>query len=276
MNAFPNSEYCSKELGFSYICAVSNGANASVAHVDKDWFSVFLLLNGSVDYVIEGNVVHMNPHDVILVGNNELHYSVVKNGEPCNYILLMLNLEFFIKNNCGDFDDMVFNRALGRDNVIAAEKVLSSGIFDIFKRLDSYINEKPVCLTVVNSVIVELLYNLNRQVKKSNNANYKHEKIKNILTYINSNLNNEDLSLDDISSKFFMTKQHLCKTFKENTGITVNKYIAYKRIVVARELYLKGEPLSQACIKAGFNDYSVFYRAYSKIMHEPPRKSLSK
>ncbi len=275
MNTVFNCECFSKEHGFSYIHAVSHGSNTSVSHVDKDLFSIFLLLDGTLDYVIEGKTVHVTPNDIILVGNNEIHYSVVKNGNMCDYILLMINLDFFIKNNCTEFDDMVFNRTLGSDNIIDAEKVLSSGIFDIFKRLDSYAKEQPVCLTVLNSVIVELLYNLNRQVKKSNNLNYKHEKIKNILTYINSNLS-EDLSLEDIAAKFFLTKQHLCKIFKENTGFSVNKYISYKRVVVVRELYLKGMSLSQACSEAGFNDYSAFYRAYSKIMHEPPRKSLSK
>lgn len=275
MDTVFNCECYSKEHGFSYIHAVSRGSNTSVSHVDKDLFSIFLLLDGNLDYIIEGKTVHVTPNDIILVGNNETHYSVAKNGNMCDYILLMVNLEFFIKNNCAEFDDMVFNRALGSDNIIGAEKVLSSGIFDIFKRLDSYAKEQPVCLSVLNSVIVELLYNLNRQVEKSNKPNFKYEKIKNILTYINSNLS-EDLSLDDIAAKFFLTKQHLCKIFKENTGFSVNKYISYKRVVMVRELYLKGKSLSQACSEAGFNDYSAFYRAYSKIMHESPRKSLSR
>lgn len=275
MSTVLDCECFSKEHGFSYIHAVSHGGNTSVSHIDKDLFSVFLLLEGSLDYVIEGKVVHVTPKDIILVGNNEFHYSIVKNGASCDYILLMIDLEFFIKNNCAGFDDMVFNRKIGSDNVIDAKKVLRSGIFDIFERLDSYVKEQPVCLTVINGIIIELLYNLNRQVKKANNSNHKHEKIKNILSYINNNLN-EELSLDNIASKFFLTKQHLCKIFKENTGFTVNKYITYKRVVLVRELYLKGMSLSQACSEAGFSDYSAFYRAYSKIMHEPPRKSLSK
>lgn len=275
MDSIIKGKCFSKELGLSYINAVSHGDNTSVSHIDKDLFSIFLLLEGSLDYVIEGKVVHVDPNDVILVSNNELHYSIVKNGDTCDYILLMLDLEFFIKNNCAEFDYMVFNRALGSDNIIEAQRVLKSGIFDIFKRLDAYVKEEPACLTVINSVVIELLYNLNRQVKKSNSSNYQQEKIKNILTYINSNLN-EDLSLDNISARFFLTKQHLCKVFKKHTGFTVNKYISYKRIVVVRELYLKGMSLTQACAEAGFNDYSAFYRAYCKIMHEPPRKSLSK
>ncbi len=275
MNTVLNCECFSKEHGFSYIHAVSCGNDVSVSHIDKDLFSIFLLLEGSIDYVIEGKTIHVTPNDIVLVGNNELHYSVAKNGNICEYILLMLNLEFFIKNNCAEFDDMVFNRTLGSDNIIDANKVLNSGIFDIFKRLDSYVKEQPICLPVVNSVTVELLYNLNRQVKKSNNTHFRQEKIKNILDYINNHLN-EELSLEAIATAFFLTKQHLCKIFKANTGFTVNKYISYKRIVVVRELYLKGLSLSQACLEAGFSDYSAFYRAYSKIMKEPPRKSLSK
>ena len=143
------------------------------------------------------------------------------------------------------------------------------------KRLDNYTKEKTPNLVVVSGVIVELLYNLDRQITKSSKQNYHQEKIKNILEYINDHLT-EKISLKDISSRFYLTREYLCRLFKQSTGFTVNKYISYKRIVLVRELHLGGMPLSLACEKAGFNDYSAFYRAYSKIMNEPPRQGISK
>lgn len=275
MNDFLMKECTSKEFGFSYIHSVNCGDKYSVSHIDKNLFSIFMLLDGELDYIIEGNRLHISPNDIVLVSNNELHHSIIKDGCECNFILLMIDLDFFIKNNCTDFTDMVFNRALGTDNVIRSDKLADGGIYDIFKRLDKYAGEEPVCLPVVKSVIVELLYNLNKQVSTPQKSFYQQKNIKKIIEYINDNLT-ENLSLDIIASKFFLTKQYLCKTFKKNTGFTINKYISYKRIVLVRELYSKGMSLSEACARAGFNDYSGFYRAYSKIMNEPPRKSLSK
>ena len=275
MTEFTNYKCSSNEHGFSYIHNINHSEKISASHIDKDLFSIFVLLNGELDYIIEGKQVHLLPNDLLLVGNNELHQSIFKKGVDCEYVLLMLNLDFFIKNNCNDFADMVFNRTLGSNNIITSEKTMSSGIIDIIKRLDMYAKESPANLTVVSCVIIELLYALNKQVVKSQKSIHKQNKIKDIIEYINQNLT-EELSLETIAAKFFLTKQHLCKIFKAGTGFTINKYLSYKRIVLVRELYSKGQTLSEACSNAGFKDYSSFYRAYSKIMNAPPSKHLTK
>ena len=267
------AECSSRPYGFSYIHYKGKGGNSN-AHIDKDLFSVFMLLDGEVDYDIEGKLIHISPNDILLVGNNELHRSIINRQKNCEYLLLMINLDFFIKNNCTGFSEMVFKRSLGDNNVISAKTVAEYGIADIFLRLDCYCREKQPELAVVNSVIIELLYNLNKHVKKTGEADYPKAKINDIISFINDNIT-ERISLDDIAKQFFLTKQYLCKLFKKNTGYTINKYIAYKRIVLVKEAYFNGCNLSEACYKAGFNDYSSFYRAYSKITDESPRKNLS-
>ena len=267
-----SNECQSSQHGFSFIHSVSLGESVSTSHIDKDLFSIFILLDGEIDYIVEGKRIHLLPKDMLLVGNNEIHQSIFKKGLECEYVLLMVNLDFFIKHNCTDLSDIFFNRS---DNIIRADRVIESGIYDIIKRLDGYTKEKNPNLVVVSSVIIELLYNLDRQVAKTGKQHYKQEKIKDIVEYINNHLT-EKISLEDIANHFYLTRQYLCRLFKQGTGFTVNKYISYKRIVLVRELHLGGIPLSLACEKAGFGDYSAFYRAYYKIMNAPPREDISK
>ena len=267
-----SNECQSSQHGFSFIHSVSLGESVSASHIDKDLFSIFILLDGEIDYIVEGKRIHLLPKDMLLVGNNEIHQSIFKKGLECEYVLLMVNLDFFIKHNCTDLSDIFFNRS---DNIIRADRVIESGIYDIIKRLDGYTKEKNPNLVVVSSVIIELLYNLDRQVAKTGKQHYKQEKIKDIVEYINNHLT-EKISLEDIANHFYLTRQYLCRLFKQGTGFTVNKYISYKRIVLVRELHLGGIPLSLACEKAGFGDYSAFYRAYYKIMNAPPREDISK
>ncbi len=274
MSDYINHECSSVQHGFSYIHNTTHGESVSASHVDKDLFSVFVLLKGELDYIVEGNLLHLSPQDILIVGNNELHQSILKKDTDCEYILLMINLDFFIKNNCTELTDIVFNRVLGSNNLINADRVTQSAIHDIFKRLDSYTKEQPTNLTVVSCVIVELLYNLNKQVEKTKISTYNQQEIKNIIEYINNHLT-EKLTLEHIAKQFYITPQYLCKVFKKSTGITVLRYIAYKRIVLVREYRLKGMSLTAACEKAGFNDYSSFYRACSKITKESPRQSIS-
>ena len=264
----------SSRHGFSYIHSGTHEESSLESHIDKDLFSIFILLDGEIDYIVDGTQLNIKEKDLLLVGNNELHRRVLRENTTCEYILLMVNLDFFIKNNCTDFSDVVFKRVLGSSNIIPAEKVVESGLFEVIQRLDRYAREEPANLTVVCSVMIELFYHLNRLVTKSNRNDFKYETIKEIIEYINEHLS-EELSLDDIAKHFYLSVEYLCRLFKRNTGFTVNQYIVYKRVMLTKEFYLKGIPLMRACEKAGFGDYSTFYRAYKKIMNESPRKSLS-
>ena len=274
MADFVERGFTSSRHGFSYVHSKSHEKNTFESHIDKELFSVFILLNGEVDYIIEGKRLSIKENDLLIVGNNELHQRILKENTTCEYILLMVNLDFFIKNDCTDFSDVVFKRVPGGDNIIPAEKVLESGLLEVIQRLDRYASEEPVNLTVVCSVMIELFYHLNRLVTKTNKNDFKYETIKEIIEYINEHLT-EELSLADIAKHFYLSVEYLCRLFKRNTGFTVNQYIAYKRVILTKEFHLKGIPLTNACEKAGFGDYSTFYRAYKKIMNEPPRESLS-
>lgn len=268
------AECNSKKYGFSYIHFSGRGST-SAPHIDKDLFSIFMLLGGNVNYDIEGKLIHISPDDILLVGNNELHRCIMNSNKNCEYLLLMVDLDFFIKNNCTEFAQMVFNRNLGGDNVIPADIVKKYGIADVFLRMDKYCREENAPKSVICGVIIELLYNLNKHVENKCASDYSPGKINDIIGYINDNVT-EKISLDDIAKRFFLAKPYLCKIFKKNTGYTINRYVSYKRIALVRKAYSNGMSLSEACYKAGFNDYSSFYRAYLKMTNESPRKSLSK
>ncbi len=275
MNEIILRECTSVNHGFSYLHKTGINLQSSAPHVDKDLFAVFMLIEGDVDFVIEGKRIALNPYDIVLVNNNELHHSIIKENSRIDFILLTINLDFFLKNECIDFSDMVFNRALGTGNVVYASDVIKSEVKDIYTRLEKYTLEENPCLTVVKSIIIELLYNLNKLTSNERNSKHGQTKIKNIVEYINEHLT-EKLSLDTIAKEFFFTKQYLCRFFKEQTGFTIKKYISYKRIVLMREMCSGGMSIAEASIKAGFESYSSFYRTYSKLMNEPPRNNLTK
>lgn len=90
-----------------------------------------------------------------------------------------------------------------------------------------------------------------------------------VMRYINANIT-RDLNLDRLSKYFFVSKFYLCRAFKQKNGVTVHSYITEKRVTYAKELIDAGETASSAAYRVGFGDYSSFYRAYVKIIGEPP------
>lgn len=142
--------------------------------------------------------------------------------------------------------------------------------------MDGYLAENDGALNIVmKSKLIELLYNLNRISIKSEKHSFYDEHVKEILLYINDNIT-ADLSLDSIAGHFFINKYHLCHMFKQQTGLTVNKYVTYKRILLVRELYAKGVSLIDASIEAGFGNYSNFYKMYLRETGKSPKLDLSK
>ena len=90
-----------------------------------------------------------------------------------------------------------------------------------------------------------------------------------VVRYLNNHIE-KNISLDKLARRFFVSKYHLCRAFKEYCGISVHSYINHKRIMYARQLIEAGETASGAAEKVGFGDYSAFYRAYVKIVGKSP------
>ena len=92
------------------------------------------------------------------------------------------------------------------------------------------------------------------------------------LTYINEHLQ-EDLSVDQVAASCFLNRSYLMHLFRKETGYTVLSYITEKRLFAARTLIQAGTPVTEACMRSGFQSYGAFYRAYRKKFGEAPRVS---
>ena len=90
-----------------------------------------------------------------------------------------------------------------------------------------------------------------------------------ILLYLNRHMK-ENITLDQLSERFFLSKHHMNKVFRKATGTTVFDYLLHKRVTLAQQLLIEGSSAQEAAAEAGFGDYSSFYRAYTKILGHSP------
>ena len=104
------------------------------------------------------------------------------------------------------------------------------------------------------------------------NANYEKNLIAKIIHYIEEHLG-EPLSLATLQSKFYISKTHLTRLFKQTTGLSVWEYIGIKRLTFARAKLREGIRASVVAQSCGFGDYSSFYRAYKKRFGESPTET---
>ena len=122
----------------------------------------------------------------------------------------------------------------------------------------------------VNALILQL----NRIVYEQLNPNTEREQLslyQNLIYYIDEHLE-EDLSLDQLASIFFLSKYHIAHTFKEQSGLSVHQYIMKKRLQLSKESILGGARISEVYLSCGFKDYSSFYRMYKNRFGVSPKQ----
>lgn len=95
--------------------------------------------------------------------------------------------------------------------------------------------------------------------------------IESAIQYIDDNFT-EQLSLNHLAEKYGCSPNHFIKKFKEKTGYTPIKYLAIKKIEVAKKLLeTTSLPISLVMEKAGFYDASYFSKLFKKTVGYSPR-----
>jgi len=87
--------------------------------------------------------------------------------------------------------------------------------------------------------------------------------------YLSRNLT-RDITLQDIADRFKLSKDYCNRLFHKNTGMSIMQYIKYNRVLYARQMLSDGVAASEAAERAGFRDYSSFYRAYRSVTGRMP------
>ncbi|UWX61890.1 AraC family transcriptional regulator [Chryseobacterium oranimense] len=92
-----------------------------------------------------------------------------------------------------------------------------------------------------------------------------------VCTYINSNFK-YSLNTVELAERAQMSVRSLQRNFKNETGITLQKYLQLVRILKSIELMDAGQyTLSQIAYKVGYQSLSAFTSSYYSIMKNKPR-----
>lgn len=94
-----------------------------------------------------------------------------------------------------------------------------------------------------------------------------------LLKYINSRVNDPQLTLTEISAHHFMSVPYLCKYFKEQTGKTIKSYLIEYRMNYAKELLSQTNlKVSEIAEQVGFSDQNYFTKRFFKYFGITPSK----
>lgn len=93
-----------------------------------------------------------------------------------------------------------------------------------------------------------------------------------VLSYIEDHLG-QDLSLEEIARELNYSKYYVARAFKENTGMTLHKYIQGRRLSeAARKLAQTRQPILEVAFDAGYSSQQAFTQAFRQEYLCTPRE----
>ncbi len=235
---------------------------------------LYIFLYGKGKFLVEGNEYYLSNGDILLMRPAEAHYIDSDTNHPYERFSIHFGEKFFSafdKNNL--LTEAFFDRPSGSFNRYSRDDFKP----EVYKLLvKNMLADVPDRHLQVSSNLLPLLNEIYSVYKSNYHTHIKGESLtQQIVRYINDRIT-ENLTLDTICSKFYVSKPQLCRIFKSATGSTVQNYINAKRLVNAKRMLASGIPPTKAAQINGFNDYSVFYRAFCKEYGTTPKKEYNK
>ena len=239
-----------------------------------EFYKLLFLLSGSGSYVVEGRHYRLTPGDIVLVGSRCVHKPQFEPGISYERIILYISPELLRLNSTQEYHlEDAFSGKLG--HVLRPTDDFRRKMLNLFSQLETEMGGRAPGRGILSRcTLLRILVEIGDELVKSESQlpgpiTPKDGKILDILRYLDSNLE-EDISIDELASRFYISKYHMMRRFREETGTSIHTYLSDKRLLLARELILSGESATDACFRSGFRSYSAFSRAYGKLFGVTP------
>lgn len=232
-----------------------------------DFFEIYYLESGERTYIINDKEYKVNPGSIVLLPPYTMHYSFGAPGSPFCRLLVYFKKEALGEN--------IYNHLLHTQGVFSLKnQQQTNALHGILEQVLSETSQNQmyneICASSALSLaMVMVLRNGNR-----NEVEIKEDKINLIIRYLADHYM-DDISLDDLCDRFYLSKFFLCRQFKKYTKTTVGDYLNSIRVLNAQRLFMESRKnLSEIATAVGYKSLGNFERAFKKITGITPKNSM--
>ncbi len=233
---------------------------------------IIILLAGRAGYSIEGKHYDLLPGDFVLVGQGSIHRPEVEKDTFYERMILYISPQYLDRFKTDDCDLSTCFRNAQEHFQYVYHSSPHDPIKPLLQSLELALQQDEFGAELLShAVFLQLMVEFNRAAARNSHSSAASgdSKIVSILQYLNLHLT-EPLSIDDLAARFYISKYHMMRRFKDETGYTIHSYVTEKRLLLARRLLQSGKLVSDVCYLAGYQDYSTFSRAYRKRFSVSP------
>lgn len=228
-----------------------------------------LVIEREINGRINGTPISVQKNEFVFVNSGDVHEFEKNKTQISSGVIMIISYDF-IKKVYPNFDNVrldIKKVGLKKDRLI-----------EIFLDIKEYsLNPKELDYLKINSYLYEILYILfsnciSEDVTIQDERFKYRERQKEILTYINENYK-EDLSLDYMAKKFYMSKEYFSRKFHQWFGVTYKVYLSNYRLNKAYENIIKtDENIKDISAIHGFSNVKSFINIFKEKYGMTPNK----
>ena len=254
-----------KGIEYAYTLDTTVPDDLDIRHC-HDHYEILFVVSGAGKYIVEGSGFEVKQGTLMFIRPFEYHSVIIDKSTPYERYCIKFSKDSLVNDTLE-----LLNRLIGESTsgLYFTRTILPESIYSLFERFQLSLtlpdSERGIYVKMLLSELIILL-------SASNGQEMMHDEEElgaRVIRYLNENIQN-DVSLDKLAKRFFVSKYYLCRAFKKHNGISVHGYINQKRVMLAKQLIESGEAASVAAYRVGFGDYSSFYRAFVKIVGKAP------
>ncbi|HBQ64317.1 MAG TPA: AraC family transcriptional regulator [Clostridiales bacterium] len=283
-------EYIRDGMDFAIVRCSERTYDTCVYHT-HDYVEICYVAEGSGFHIIDSHCCRVQRGDLFII-NYDVSHSFYR--EDPGSELITYNIIYkpeFIQKELMDFSDFSIDtlcrlldnihapdpgHGSNRANITLTvqEQTEISGLFDNIyleytRKAAGYISSIRAYLLLL-FVRIMRCFSQRKTEASSAGSDSRTRLVQGIIEYLNRH-SREEFSLEKLAKYSFISKNYLCKLFKEATGSTLSDYICRLRVREACQLLSDTErKITDIALEVGFCDYKAFSTVFKKYEHQTP------
>lgn len=233
------------------------------------FYELCVMLCPNTQHILEGKPYSLQTFDIIGIPPNLLHMTHYPEGDPCKRLIVRFSLPGQVNGLGNEYQQLL--QVFHQETPIfrfapEVQQKLFRRLNDIFLLAQKKDPMRDLMIHVKFVEFLTLLYlNQSSNLYANETAMTATEKkMYAIASYIHAHYA-EELSLEMLAQKFFISSYYLSHQFKDVTGFTLTDYIQMTKVRNVQAMLLNTQsPITEVAMTCGFNSFSQFNRVFRK------------
>ena len=218
------------------------------------YYELIYIDHGSMETIVENQEYHLEKYDLMVYAPGQFHSHFTRSDQNCSYLTVIFRMNDALPESL-------------QNRIFHSRKDIYQVLCRFMKAIqsDDYLCNELSILYLKEVMI--LLHQFDRKQAMDAGANpmqvhYEHTLLNEILVYINNNIYTA-FTVEDLCSKFSVSRSSLQNLFRSNLNISPKQYISEKKLSQAKKLIQEHKhTISEISDMLGFTSIHYFSRKF--------------